>query len=82
MLRIPSLRIGWIGNHGIQIERIVSLGSIVVHRPVLLEGIAAASHNIIRFDTTHNEIHTGQVVGVFLQLLRVIHDIIFTSHIL
>ena len=82
VLRVPALRIRRVGNHCIQIERIISLGCIVVHRPVLLKGIAATGKDIVGLDTTHDKVHTSEVVCVLLQLLRIILNVVLAFHVL
>ena len=80
--RIPVLWIRWVGNHSIQIQRVIRLSDIIVHRPVLLQCIATASEDIGWIDAAHNKIHTGQIVCVFLQLLRIVHDAVFILQVL
>ena len=55
---------------------------VVEIRPVLLKGIAVAGDDVVRLDTAHDQIHTGQVVGVLFQLLRIIFDVICIGHVL
>ena len=82
--RVPSLRIRRIGHDCIHIERIIGIHRIIFVkvRPILLKSIAVTSDDIIRFDATHNQIHSGQVVGVLLQLLSEVFDVVVIGHIL
>ena len=81
---VPSLRIRRIGDDCIHIQGIIGLNGVVVIkiRPVLFESIAIAGNDIVRLDPAHHQIHAGQVVGVFLQLLCVVLDIVGVRHIL
>ena len=81
--RVPSLRIRRIGHDRIHIERIIGIHRIIFVkvRPILLKSIAVTSDDIIRFDATHNQIHPGQVVGVLLQFLSEVFDVVVIGHI-
>ena len=74
---IPILRIGWIGDHRIHEQRIVRFLLVlqrVEPRPVVLQSVAVAGNDVVGKNATHHQIHTREVVGVLLELLRVIHD--------
>ena len=60
----------------------IRLRDVIVHRPVLFQCIAAAREDIGWIDAAHNKIHTGQIVCVFLQLLRIVHDAISVLQVL
>ncbi|MPM13303.1 hypothetical protein SDC9_59659 [bioreactor metagenome] len=81
--RVPVLRVGRVGNNGIQIKWVICplRISIIKPRPVIFQRITATDKYIIRLNTTHNKIHSCQVVSVFLPLLRVVHYIVLIGHI-
>ena len=50
-------------------------------RPVLLQRVAVSGDDVVRQDSPHDEVHSRKVIGVLLQLLRVVHDMIAAAHI-
>lgn len=54
----------------------------IKERPVLFERIAIARYDVVRKNTTHDQVHTGKVISVFFKLLGIILDIILAAHML
>src|SRR5690554_6756923 len=79
VLRLPLLRVRGIGNHGIDIERLVAAYGVVFVEPgpVRFQGVGIARYDVIGQYASHDQIHTGQVVGVFLDFLGVVFDVVF-----
>ena len=50
-------------------------------RPVIFQRVAVSGHDVIRQNPTHDKVHPGEVVGVFFQLLGIIHDAVAAAHI-
>ena len=84
MLWVPLLRIGWIGDNGVEVERVVSVDRVLIvkERPIVFQGVVVAGDDVGGQDTAHDEVHTGEVIGVFLQLLSVILDVVRIHHVL
>ncbi|MPM23497.1 hypothetical protein SDC9_69971 [bioreactor metagenome] len=81
ILWIPCLRVRRIGDNGIHIKRFVCFWMTFFKIwPVFFQCIAVASLNVIRKDSTHDQIHSGKIVGVFFQFLRVIFDTVVIAH--
>ena len=81
---IPCLRIRRVRYYGIYIQRVIGVDGVGIIKvgPVLLQRIAVAGNDVVRLDAAHYQIHTGQIVGVLFQLLRVVFYIVCVSHIL
>ena len=81
--RVPRLGIGWIGDDRVHIERVIGMYRVIFIevRPVFFQRVAVPGHDVIRQYPTHDKVHPGKVVGVFLQLLDVIHDAVAAAHI-
>ena len=75
------LGIRGIGYNRVNIERGIFM-VLVKKRPVLFQRVAVPRDNIRWFDSAHDQIHTREVVGIFLQFLRVILDSIGIGHML
>ena len=73
---IPLLRIGRIADNSIHVKRFSDISTVSLQRPVLFQRVGTTSIDVVWFDTTHHQIHTGQVVGVFLQLLRIVFHLV------
>ena len=73
---IPLLRIGRIADNGIHVKRFSDVTAVSLQRPVLFQRVGTAGIYIIRFDTTHHQVHTGQVVSIFLQFLSIIFHLV------
>ena len=77
VFRVPVLRIRGVRHHGINEQRIVGL-VLVLHRveprPIVLERVAVSGHDVVGEDAAHHQVHAREVVGVFLELLRIILD--------
>lgn len=82
MLRVPALGVGRVGDHRIQVQGIIFLGHIVIHGPVLFQGIAAAGKDVIWLNAPHDKVHSCQVIGVFFQFLCIVHDVVFAFSVL
>ena len=82
MLRVPALGVGRIGDNRIQVQGIIFLGHIVIHGPVLFQGITAAGKDVVWLNAPHDKVHSCQVIGVFFQFLRIVHDVVFTFGVL
>ena len=80
---IPRLGIGRIGDNSIYIERVIGVNRVVIIeiRPIFLQRVAVARHDIVRQNAPHYQIHAGQVVGVFLKLLSVVFDVVSPAHV-
>ena len=81
--RIPGLRIGGIGHHGIHIYGLVRVNRVVLVEvgPVVLQSIAVSGHDVRRQNTPHDQIHAGEVIGVLLQLLGIVHDVVVAARV-
>ena len=73
---IPLLRIRRIADNSIHVKRFSDVSTVSLQRPVLFQRVGTAGIYIIRFDTTHHQVHTGQVVSVFLQFLSIIFHLV------
>ncbi|EJX10407.1 hypothetical protein EVA_01328 [gut metagenome] len=76
------MRIRWIGHHRIHIKRFAYLRTFCKNGPVLIQRVCTTSVNVIRNNTTHHKVHTRQVVGVLLQLLRIILHTVLVLNVL
>ena len=77
IFRIPVLGVRRVRHHGIDEERIIGLILVldgVEPGPVVFERIAIARHYVVGKNSTHDQIHTREVVRVLLKLLRIILD--------
>ena len=72
VFRVPVLGVGWVAHHCIHVERLTYLAAGVDDRPVFCERVGAAGVDVARLDSTHHEVHAGEVVGVLYQLLRIV----------
>ena len=70
------LRVWRVADHGIDSQWLVNLRTFRVDWPVLFEGVGTFGDNVLRDDATHNEIHTSQVVGILLQLLCIVFNLV------
>ena len=77
--RLPMLRIRRIRNYSINVQRGINM-LFIKERPVLFECVAITCHDIVRKNTTHDQVHTGKVISVFFKLLGIILDIILAAH--
>ena len=77
VFRIPILGVWGIRHHGIDEQRIIGL-VLVLDRikpgPVIFKRVAVTRHDVVRKYSAHNQIHTREVVRVFLKLLRIVLD--------
>ena len=73
---IPLLRIGGIADNGIHVKRFADVTAVGLQRPVFFQRVGTTGIDVIRFDTTHHQVHTCQVVSVFLQLLRIVFHLV------
>ena len=83
VLGIPRLGIGRIGNNSIYIERVVGMYRVVLVevRPVLLQRIAVSGHDVVRQDSPHDQVHSCEVIGILLQLLCIVHNMVAAAHV-
>ena len=77
---IPLGGIRRIGHHRIDIQR--RIDPILDHRPVIGQSVRIPRDDIRRIDPTHHQIHARQVVGVVLQLLRIVGDVVLVLDVL
>ena len=56
---IPLLRIWRIADNGIHVQRFADVTTVGLQRPVLFQRVSTTGIYIIRFDTTHYQVHTG-----------------------
>ena len=77
VFRIPVLGVGRIRHHSVNEQGIVGLFLVldgVEPGPVVFERVAIACHDVVGKNSTHDQIHTREVVRVLLKLLRIILD--------
>ena len=77
--RFPILGVGRIRDHSVHEQRLIGLilGLVGVEpRPVAFQCVSVAGHDVVRQDAAHDKVHAREVVGVLLEFLRVIPDVI------
>ena len=76
--RIPCLRVRRVRHHRVHVERIVGADGVAILEvwPIVFQRVAVPRNDIVRQDSTHDEVHARQVVGVLLELLRVVLDVV------
>ena len=79
---VPVLGIGWVADHGIHSKWHVDFGAFLVYGPVVFKGVGTAGDNVLRNYASHHKVHTGEVVGVLLQLLRIIFHLVLALDVL
>ncbi|MPM75746.1 hypothetical protein SDC9_122740 [bioreactor metagenome] len=80
---VPVLRIRRIAHHCVHIERTIGFrrAGFVKIRPIRLQCVAVARDDVGGEDSPHHQVHAGEVVGVFLQLLGKILDVVRIVHV-
>ena len=73
---VPMLRIWGIRNNSIHTKRLACINTSLADRPVFAKRVSTTSIDVAWTDATHDEIHTSQVVGVFLQLLSIVFHMV------
>ena len=83
VLRIPLLGIRRIADHGIHLHKLISSLFLVLfkERPVVLQCISVSHIDIGRLDSSHDQIHPGQIKCILFQFLRVIINLSITAYI-
>ncbi|OQA28864.1 MAG: hypothetical protein BWY58_00140 [Chloroflexi bacterium ADurb.Bin344] len=83
VVRFPMLGIRRIGDHRIDIQRIIgSCGiALIKKRPVVFQRVAVSGYNVIRQDASHDQIHSSEVVRILFQLLCIVFDSVRLMHI-
>ena len=71
-----------IADHGIDGKRLGYVGTLLVERPVLLQRVGTAGHDVLGDDATHHEVHAGEVVGVLLQFLGIVFHLVLALDML
>ena len=54
---------------------------VKAERPVLLQSISVSGNDIVRQDAAHDQVHSGQVIGVLLQFLGIVLDTVTATHV-
>ena len=77
--RFPVLGVGRIRDHSVHEQRLIGLilGLVGIEpRPVTFQCVSVAGHDVVRQDAAHDKIHTREIVGILLEFLCVILDVI------
>ena len=56
---IPLLRIWRIADNGIHVQRFADVTAVGLQRPVLFQRVSTTGIDVVWFDTTHHQVHTG-----------------------
>ena len=48
--------------------------------PIFLQRVAVTGNDVIRQNPAHHQIHTGEVVCIFLEFLGVVLNVILSAH--
>ena len=74
VLWAPFLRIRGVRHYCVQVKRIFYISVFVCLRPVVLECICISCVDIVRRDSSHYQVHSGEVISFRFQFLCVIDD--------
>ena len=60
-----------IAHHGIHIQGLPYLTAILHQRPVFIQRVGTSGIDVAGLYASHHKVHTGQVIGILLQLLGI-----------
>ncbi|CAB0686062.1 hypothetical protein FRC0061_00746 [Corynebacterium diphtheriae] len=82
--RPPLLGVGRVGDYCVRVQRLKSLHRVrlVEHRPVIGQTVTVAGDDVVGLHAAHDQVHTGEVIGVLAQLLGEVLNTVWVTHAL